>query len=757
MLCEGNQMKSHVLYLALGTYRVRAAREHVKELASSGSQVVLVVADCEEWAETAGELSPLDGVEVVRLPLDKHGSAWPAAKKLVGDKSGPFATAERLIAGDAHALPTAWAAIRRRPELTLELEPANTDGHTAEPSDLAVITPWYPSSNNPYAGSFVQAMTAAVADQFDRVTVLHTEDWSGRAHPALNDAIKVTVDRLQERSDLIPVVESAEGTVVRVPVPLPHRKNYSPWVAAQEKAMLPALPTGRIEAPLVHAHTGIYGGVLALHLAKPDARVVVTEHSSFLDKVFAQPAARELYGEVLERANAFLCVSTRLREQIAAEFPAYAHKLNVVPNMIDFGRFTPGPQRSAELLSWLYVGRLIKPKGVDELLEAFALVAKKEPRATLTLVGHGPREEDLFARADELGLGDRVSILPPVSPEDVNALMHKHDLLVHASKGETFGMTVVEAVAAGLPVLATRSGGPQESLAGIESKAGAFMDVSEDPRVIADAYWQLRKDAAGIDLPAAREVLESRFGTEAVAKQLISVYEGTPLPAAQVPLPALAEQPARPAESAATVTEKQDEKAPESTEPVGRAVILALTPPARPRRIVDFANYLTEVGVEVTLVSGRGGQFWQRAQLDSRVPVVSIEAAEKKLRIPRGERFLVYRAPRAVLRRARSVAARNRKSITPELAVASVQRAHTNAANAFHKKIFNRGYREIRPQLLSRMAKRVALPDLRLDLADHVFVSDINSTVTGWKWAKAHPHLTVTMHMDREIYSPKDE
>lgn len=749
-------MKSHVLYLALGTYRVRAAREHVKELASSGSQVVLVVADCEEWAETADELARLDGVEVVRLPLDKHGSAWAAAKKLVGDKSGPFATAERLIAGDAHALPTAWAAIRRRPELTLGLEPANTDGHTAEPSDLAVITPWYPSPNNPYAGSFVQAMTSAVAGQFDRVTVLHTEDWGGRAYPALNDAIKVTQDRLRERRDLIPVVDSPEGTVVRVPAPLAHRKNYASWVGNQEKALMAALPTGKIEAPVVHAHTGIYGGVLALHLAKPDARVIVTEHSSFLDKVFAQPTARELYEEVLERADAFLCVSSRLREQIAAEFPAYAHKLSVVPNMIDFERFTPGPEGSSELLNWLYVGRLIKPKGVDELLEAFALVARKEPRATLTLVGHGVREEDLTARVEELGLSERVSLLPPVAPEDVNALMHRHDLLVHPSKGETFGMTVVEAVASGLPVLATRSGGPQESLAGIESRSGALMDISDDPRVIADAYWQLRKDAAGIDLPAAREVLESRYGTEAVAKQLLAVYEGVRLPTPETAV-ATGEQPAADVSAVTKSARASAEKTPASTEPRGRAVILSLTPPGKPRRIVDFANFLIEQNVEVTLVSGRAAPFWERADLDRRVPVVSIEAAEKKLRIPRGERLLVYRAPRAVLRRTRRIAARNRKSIGPELAVATAQRVHTRAANAFHKKIWNKGWGEVRPQVLSRVARRVALPEVRLDLADHVFVADINSTVTGWKWAKANPHLTVTMHLDREIYEPKDD
>lgn len=62
----------------------------------------------------------------------------------------------------------------------------------------------------------------------------------------------------------------------------------------------------------------------------------------------------------------------------------------------------------------------------------------------------------------------------------------------------------------------------------------------------------------------------------------------------------------------------------------------------------------------------------------------------------------------------------------------------------------------MRPQLLSRIARREALPGLRLDLTDHVFVCDINSTVTGWKWAKSYPNLTVTTNLDRSLYSAKD-
>ncbi|URM91408.1 glycosyltransferase family 4 protein [Streptomyces sp. MRC013] len=518
-------MNSHVLYLALGTYRVRATREQVKELASSGSRVSLVVLDAPEWREALEELGRLDGVEVVRVAPDRNGTAWGSAKKLAAARSGPFAEADTIVAGDAQALPVAWIAKRRRPGVALVLEPHGA-GRVVEPSDLAVLTPWYPSPNNPYAGSFVQAATAAVAGNYDRVTVFHTEDWTGRASAPLNDAIRVTADRLRERGALGHVVDADEATVVRVPVPLIGRRNYAPWVEAQVKALRSALPGGRIEAPVVHAHTGIYGGVLATRLARPDARVVVTEHSSFLDRVFSQAPAAELYEQVLERADAFACVSAALREQVVKRFPRYADKVGVVPNPVPLDRFTPGPERSLELLRWLYLGRLVQPKGVKELLEAFALVAAEEPRATLTMVGHGPAEEELRARGAQLGLGERFRILPPVAPEAVGPLMHEYDLLVHASKRETFGMTVVEAIASGLPVLATRSGGPQETLAGVETLAGALMDVSDDPRVIVDAYRGLRARAGDLDLPAAREALEGRVGREAVGKQLVEVYGG---------------------------------------------------------------------------------------------------------------------------------------------------------------------------------------------------------------------------------------
>jgi glycosyltransferase involved in cell wall biosynthesis len=123
-----------------------------------------------------------------------------------------------------------------------------------------------------------------------------------------------------------------------------------------------------------------------------------------------------------------------------------------------------------------------------------------------------------------LGLGDRVTLRPPVPPDQVAALMHEHDLLVHASRLETFGMTVIEAIATGTPVLVARSQGPAETLAGLEDSAGQTFEPTDDPEVIASAYRKLRARFDSLDLPDARAQLLARYGSAAVAAQLREIY-----------------------------------------------------------------------------------------------------------------------------------------------------------------------------------------------------------------------------------------
>ncbi|WP_328475935.1 glycosyltransferase family 4 protein [Actinoplanes sp. NBC_00393] len=519
-----------VTYLALGGRRVRAAVAHTAQLAADGTPVTLVTTAGSEW----------DGVPIPPGVTLRRVRTPRAARPLI-------AAAGTLYAGDPEALAEAYAT--GRPGVLLE--PSADPARRPQPADLAVLTPWYPSPDDPFAGAFVQAATAAVTGDFARVSVLHTQSWFYSPGRLPGQLLGVAAERQALRSGNTVVLDTAEGELARVATPTPGGGDYLAYADEQTRALRAALPTGRIEAPVVHAHTGLMGGVVAARLARPDARIVVTEHATFLALAFAQPGVQRRYAAMLARADAVLCVGRALRDQLAGIFPEHAGKLRIVPNAIDFDRFAVRAEPPREPLRWLYLGRMMEHKGVLTLLGAFARVAAEDPRVTLTLVGGGPLDAEIDRRLAECRArpdadptppqrwADRVIRRPPVPPEQVTALLHEHDLLVHASRRETFGMTVVEAVATGTPVLVARSEGPAETLDGIEDLAGALFEPTDDPAVIVAAYRELKARFAALDLAGARTQLLARYGTEAVRAQLRQAYTaGAPPSSATVPEPA---------------------------------------------------------------------------------------------------------------------------------------------------------------------------------------------------------------------------
>lgn|GEM_PF-1115395 len=846
----------NVLYLALGPYRTRAARVATDRLLAQGHHVRLLGAALPVWEEAG--LDPR--VELTLLPLASsgargtsgaNGAAGAAGKRRgkgpgalvargrraaagIGDWRAAQSSAaaavralqpELVVAGDAHALPLAWSLRHRHPELSVvtelpdgELpdgEPTGAGAPVAEcaaaagvdPRRLAVVTPWYPSPNNPFAGSFVQAATAAVTDRFREVEILHTEDWTGPASPLHADAVRIAAEALIAPGDAYRT-RTAEGLLTRVPVPVQSKRDYAAWVDSHTERLRAALPGGRIDADLVHAHVGIYGGVIATRLAAPGTRIVVTEHATFLERIFRQPAARRLYDEMLGRVDALMCVGRVLYDQVAAAFPHRVEKLRLVPNVIDFDRLTARPEPPRALDRWLYLGRLIEQKGVDTLLDAFAEVAAENPRARLTLVGSGVLEERLRLRAEELGVSARVELRGPVPPEQVLSVMHEHDLLTHASRLETFGMTVVEAVAAGLPVLVTRSGGPDETMAGLEGVAGRLVDVPDDPadtKPLVTGYRTLVEELPKLDLPGARATLESRYGSAAVAARLMEVYApGSPVPAPRPPaVTAAAEAPAAataavaagarsgsvgagalataeagvPSDdtSAATGADANASAGarglhaprgeaspaagahpdPAPGKPVGgaaptaRVLLLALNTP-HPDRVLEHTRFLLARGVQVDLVTVDESR-WRTRGLDPRVRLHSLRGGEGRHPIPRTERVVVRRGPQLALGALTSSAART-GDLRLQVATGAVQRGHARAADAFHRKVFLRGYRVIRPYLLWRVARRELLAVLDPATLDAVNVCDANSIPIGYHLAQDYPGLTVRNSLDRSPF-----
>ncbi len=384
-------------------------------------------------------------------------------------------------------------------------------------SPVAVVTPWYPTAQHPFAGAFVQGMVAATAPGTD-MTVHHCEEWAHRLPPAEGSAVESAYEALLERTHRPPrAVATAGGArLVRTPVPLPVGQTYAAIARRHETVLRGALAGRPIDAPVVHAHVGLPGGWAALRNARPGARVFVTEHATFLDRVLAQDEARAMYDELLHRCAGFYAVGAAVSAPLIEAFPHHRDRIGLIPNPVSFELTRPEPVTG--LRRWLFVGGLTPRKGVRWLLEAFARCRADDAALTLTFVGDGESRRELVKQAAELGVTDAVTFAGVQPPAAAQELMRRHDLLVHPSRFETFGMTVVEAVAAGMPVLVTRCGGPEETLAGIEEAAGELVPVEEDSDALVAGYRRLRdRFPGGVDLARARRELAARYSHAAVA------------------------------------------------------------------------------------------------------------------------------------------------------------------------------------------------------------------------------------------------
>jgi glycosyltransferase involved in cell wall biosynthesis len=197
-------------------------------------------------------------------------------------------------------------------------------------------------------------------------------------------------------------------------------------------------------------------------------------------------------------------------------------RITVVPCGVDLGLFRPdGPAAPrGDLHRVLSIGRMVPRKGVDTVVRAMRQV----PGAELVIAGGDPGDEEserLRTLADGLGLGDRVRLIGSVSRAEVPALMRSADVLVTVPWYEPFGMVPLEALACGVPVVASAVGGHLDTVAG----CGVLVPPRR-PRALSRALGALLARPhlrAALSAAGARRA-RTRYGWPRIAEQTESVY-----------------------------------------------------------------------------------------------------------------------------------------------------------------------------------------------------------------------------------------
>jgi glycosyltransferase involved in cell wall biosynthesis len=174
----------------------------------------------------------------------------------------------------------------------------------------------------------------------------------------------------------------------------------------------------------------------------------------------------------------------------------------------------------------LFVGFLRRVKGVDLLLHAMQYVVERNPWLRLVVVGGGfyesyrRQEEELHALASRLNLDGKVEFKGMKTPIEVARFMRESSLLVLPSRSETFGAVLIEALACGTPVLATRCGGPEEI---VTDEVGRLVP-KEDVEALARGILEMTDTRDRYDPRVLRRYAVDNFSWEKVADRTVDLY-----------------------------------------------------------------------------------------------------------------------------------------------------------------------------------------------------------------------------------------
>ena len=283
---------------------------------------------------------------------------------------------------------------------------------------------------------------------------------------------------------------------------------------------------------LLHLHNspGMFWGTIGQMLSGTGVPIVRTEHNPYLPDEL--PALyRYLYPRFTKRASRIICVSDRVRRSFVEAFPAIADKYIEIPNGIrteDFEKLPPRHECRAQfhlapgmkLIGT--VGRMSPVKNHKLLIEALSLVRQKVPEVSLAIIGEGELRDQLAAYAADLDVSENVSLVKET--KKIDYFYGALDVFCLSSNSEGMPLTLLEALASGVPIVSTDVGGIPEV---IEDGKNGYLVPKGSAQALADRITELLLDPAKALAFAlnGREMVHTRFPAEKMVKATELLYD----------------------------------------------------------------------------------------------------------------------------------------------------------------------------------------------------------------------------------------
>lgn len=306
------------------------------------------------------------------------------------------------------------------------------------------------------------------------------------------------------------------------------RRAVGPWDIAAVRRLRDVI---RRHGPfdIVHGHSSKAGALARLALPGGHVPKVYTPHAFRTMDPTLSFKGRVIYGSVERLLGRFfsdriICVSPdEMKHARALGLPERLLRLVVngvaTPESGEREGLRPRFGATEDTVIYGFVGRLSPQKAPERLIEAFTRITATVPRAIVVMVGFGELEQTLRQRIDETGLSSRVQIVADIPGAEA---IHAFDVLVMPSRYEAMSYVMLEAAAAGLPLILTDVGGAGTVLA--DGVNGLLVPNTDDVTALTDAMLALADDTTRKSFSENAMTRSTHYGLDAMVANTLAVY-----------------------------------------------------------------------------------------------------------------------------------------------------------------------------------------------------------------------------------------
>lgn len=378
---------------------------------------------------------------------------------------------------------------------------------------VMIIPSWYPVHPGDIGGSFFREQAIALQKNGCKVGVIFHQNHSLRS---LSN-VTVEIGKTRFSNDCGVATYRYDGINW---FPKMRRLAMRSWLRRGSKLFNEYI-TLNGKPDIIHAHSLFNAGILA-KLISNNTKIpfILTEHSSVFIRDMVSSGDIAVAEPVIADAKALLAVSDNFCNLLNQKFRGF-NEWTCIPNMVQ-DEFFREIKRSSKnkTFKFINVAYVDSNKNQKIILHAFKNEFNGEDCVRLIIGGDGPGLEKLKDIARTLNILNKVEFTGTLSREQVRKKMGASDAFVLSSHHETFGVVVIEALAIGLPVIATKCGGPES----IVRKEDGILVPVDDVESLGKAMRKIYEDSNTYNKEKIRESCRERFSEKVVADKLIKIY-----------------------------------------------------------------------------------------------------------------------------------------------------------------------------------------------------------------------------------------